>query len=196
MENRNNNTEIEKLVQIASDLQNLYYKKVEQLEGLKLEISELSQLLTNLKTIISTRSFHGADELYSQLIKKSDKLSDEQYFSEKIPKDRLDGSVIKRKIYSKDEVLLSVLDFIDMSEITIKFMDPDKASLQETSEDFINIFLKEALVEIKETNPNLEVSYKYKKNSDIIKSIRIIGISTIEQFDLITLKIQELLNGK
>ena len=60
-------------------------------------------------------------------------------------------------------------------------------------EDFVRVFLKGALVNIKEKNPNLSLSYNYYKNSDIIQSIKILGVSTIEEFDLITSKIQELL---
>jgi len=196
MERQKNNSEIEKLVQVASDLQNLYYKKVEQLEDLKLEISELSHLLTNLKSIISTKSFHGADELYSHMLKESDNLSSDKFFTENVPKEKVDGSIIKRKIFSENETLLSVLQFINMSEIIIKFMNPNSLSLQETSEDFIHVFLKGALVQIKENNPNLNVSYNYYKNSNLIQLITIDGVNTIEEFDLITLKIQELLDGK
>jgi len=194
MEQHKNNKEIEKLVQVASDLQNLYYKKVEQLEDLKEEISELSQLLNNLKSLISNKSFQGADEIYSNMIKESDSLSSEKLFTENVPKEKVNGSIIKRKIFSKNETLLCVLQFINMSQIEIKFIDPNTISLQETSEEFIQIFLKGALVQIKENNPNLNVTYGYYKNSNLIHNITIDGINTIEEFDLVTLKIQELLD--
>ena len=194
MEHQKNNKEIEKLVQVASDLQNLYYKKVEQLEDLKLEISELSTLINHLKSLISNKSFQGADEIYSNMIKKSDNLSSDKLFTENVPKENVDGSTIKRKIFSKDETLSCVLQFINMSQILIKFIDPKNISLQETSEEFIQIFLKGALVQIKENNPDLNVNYDHYKNSNLIRNITIDGINKIEEFDLITLKIQELLD--
>ncbi len=194
MEQQKNNKEMEKLVQVASDLQNLYYKKVEQMEDLKLEISDLSQLLTNLKSLISNKSFRGADEIYSNMKKESDKLSSEKFFTKNVKKEKVNGSIIKRKIFSENETLSCILQLINMSQVVIKFVDPNTISLQETSEEFIQIFLKGALVQIKENNPNLNVSYKYYKNSNLIQHITIDGINTIEEFDLITLKIQELLD--
>lgn len=196
MEQQKSNSEIEKLVQVVSDLQNLYYKKVEQLEDLKIEISELTKLLNILKSMISTKSFHGADELYSEMIKKSTILPDDKFFTKNVPKMKVDGGVIKRKIFSKNKELLSVLQFINMVEIVVKFIDPNTISLQETSDDFIHVFLKGALVQIKESNPNLDVRYIYYKNSNLIQSIIINGANTIEEFDLITQKIQELLDSK
>ena len=194
MEQQKNNKEMEKLVQVASDLQNLYYKKVEQMEDLKLEISDLSQLLTNLKSLISNKSFRGADEIYSNMKKESDKLSSEKFFTKNVKKEKVNGSIIKRKIFSENETLSCILQLINMSQVVIKFVDPNTISLQETSEEFIQIFLKGALVQIKQNNPNLTVSYKYYKNSNLIQHITIDGINTIEEFDLITLKIQELLD--
>jgi len=194
MEQQKNNKEMEKLVQVASDLQNLYYKKVEQMEDLKLEISDLSQLLTNLKSLISNKSFRGADEIYSNMKKESDKLSSEKFFTKNVKKEKVNGSIIKRKIFSENITLSCILQLINMSQVVIKFVDPNTISLQETSEEFIQIFLKGALVQIKENNPNLNVSYKYYKNSNLIQHITIDGINTIEEFDLITLKIQELLD--
>ena len=190
-------SDIEKLVKVASDIQNLYNKKLQQLEALQLEISELKEMVIDVRSVISTKSFRGADELYLSTIEKEKEKTSEEYFSEEVPGEQVKGTKIKRKVFTQGddggENLAAVLDFVDMNKITIKFLSPKKISIEETSEDFVRVFLKGALVTIKEKSPNLSLSYSYYKNSDIIQSIKILGASTIEEFDLITSKIQELL---
>lgn len=65
MESNNKENETEKLTRILSIVQNLYYKKKEQLDDLKLEISEIQSVLTVINSLISNKSFSSADELLS-----------------------------------------------------------------------------------------------------------------------------------
>lgn len=191
-------TEIERLSTMLSKIQNIYYKKKEELENLKLEIDELRDVLNLLNSLISNKSFHSADELYSKvLIEKADKSTEEEYFIEEIPKEKVEGTNIKRKIFSKskskDEELLCILNFYDFNRIEIKFIDPEKRSIKETSEDFIRVFLKGALVKIKEKNPNLSLDYTYFKKTEFIENMTIKGLKSIEDYDMITSKMRELL---
>ena len=197
MSRKENGNEIEKLTQVAAKVQNLYYKKLEQLDELREEISELKDVLNDLNSTISDKSFHSADEIYSKSLKTVKKNSYEEYFAEDIPKEHVKGTTIKRKIFSKEmgdeEVLLCVLNFIDMEKIEIKFVTPELNSITETSEGFIKIFLKGALVKLKENHPNLSLSYEHVKDSDVIKSIKISNVNSINAYDLITDKMRELL---
>lgn len=133
--------------------------------------------------------------MYSKLLSKGNKSADE-YFNEKISEEAFKGTNIKRKIFSnqnqEEENLLCVLNLYDFKKVEIKFIDPEKRGIQETSEKFINIFLKEALIKIKENNPNLSISYQFR-NVDKIEYINISNLSSIEDYDLITAKIRELL---
>jgi len=79
---------------------------------------------------------------------------------------------------------LCVLNLYDFKRVEIKFIDPENRAIQETSERFINVFLKGALIRIKENNPNLSINYQH---------ITISNLSSIEDYDLITEKIRELL---
>ncbi|MFX0049245.1 MAG: hypothetical protein ACFE8G_13970 [Candidatus Hermodarchaeota archaeon] len=195
MESNNKEKETEKLTRILSIVQNLYYKKKEQLEDLKLEISEIQTVLTIINSLISNQSFSSADELYSKLHSQENKSID-KFFTEKISEETFKGTNIKRKIFSnqnqQEENLLCVLNLYDFKKVEIKFIDPEKRGIQETSENFINIFLKGALIKIKENNPNLNISYRFK-NIDKIEYITISNLSSIEDYDLITAKIRELL---
>ncbi|GAG72450.1 unnamed protein product, partial [marine sediment metagenome] len=102
MDPKDNENEIEKLSQMLSKLQDIYYKKKEHLKELELEISELRDVLNFLSSLISGKSFHSADELYSQkVLKKTNSFSEDQYFVEEIPKEKVEGTNIKRKIFSK-----------------------------------------------------------------------------------------------
>jgi hypothetical protein len=193
-----NEDEIEKLSHILSKIQNIYYKKKEQLEELEIEINELREILNFLNSLISGKSFHSADKIYSKLItKKQGSPIQEKYFVEEIPKERVEGTNIKRKIFSKnkgkDDELLCILNFYDFNKVEIKLIDPEKRAIKETSEDFIQIFLKGSLIKIKESNPNLSLNYKYFKDTDLIDQIQISNLKKIEEYDLITSKIRELL---
>ena len=195
MKNSKEDSEIEKLTKILSTIQNLYFKKKEQIEELQIEISELKKVLNYINSIVSSRSFHSADEIYHKVLDKINTVPMNELFKEEIHKDKLKGSSIKRKIFSeKNQDLLCVLKFIDFNLVIIKFINPKQKSIRETSEDFINIFLRGALIKIKEKNPDMKLSYKYFKNTDIIENIEISNLKSINDYDLITSRINELLS--
>jgi hypothetical protein len=195
-ENSDKETETEKLTQMLSMLQNLYYKKKDQLAELQTEISEIHSILNYLNSIISTKSFSTADKIYPDLVKNSD-ITVEDYFKEDISEEKFKGTNIKRKIFSdktqKEEDLLCILNLYDFKKVEIKFMNPEERAIKETSENFINLFLRGALIIIKENNPNLSVSYSFYKNTDKIEYIHISNLHSIKDYDLITEKIRELL---
>ena len=187
----------EKLTQVLIKLQDLYHQKKEQLEVLHQEINELRSIINKLTVVISNQSFTSADLLYSKSIIEKEKTSDD-YFNENISEEEFKGTQIKRKIFSKEnddqEHLLCILNFNDFKELDIKFIEPEQRGIKETSEEFIDLFIKEALVRIKDSNPDLSIKYDFLKNSDIIESIHITNLTKINDYDLITEKVQELLS--
>jgi len=197
MDHKKEETDIQKLSSMLSKIQDLYYKKKEQLEELQLEISELRDIINYLNSLISNKSFYSADEIYTKTLNKRKELSEDDYFIEEIPREKVKDTNIKRKIFSKegekDTNLLCILNFYDFNEVEIKFIEPETRFIKESSEDFVRIFLKGALIKIKESNPNLSVSYNYYKNTDMIESMNISNLNSIKEYDLITSKIRELL---
>ncbi len=186
--------DIKTLTKILSKLQNLYYKKKDQLHELENEISSLKTTLDDLNSIISSRSFHSADELYLEKSQGSKEISEEHYFVENLPEESVSGTKIKRKIFLKkkeDEELICILNLIDMDELEIKMLQPNKYKIEETSDRFIKIFIKEALIEIKERNPNLKLNYEHIKDTNIIEKIIIKNLNSINDFDLITEKLRK-----
>ncbi len=197
MVTKDSENEIEKLSQMLSKLQEIYYKKKEQLTELELEINELREVINFLGSLISGKSFQRADELYSKEILEKTNISDEdQYFVEEIPKKKVEGTNIKRKIFSKrngkDDELLCILNCYDLNRVKIKIIDPIKRAIKETSEDFIHIFLKEGLIKIKENNPELTLKCELYKNTEFIEQIIINKLRTINEYDIITSKMREL----
>jgi hypothetical protein len=191
-------TEIEKLSLMLSKIQNLYYKKKEQLEELQIEISELKEILNFLNSLISNKSFQSADKIYSESLQEFKKKSiEEKYFVKEIPKERVKGTTIKRKIFSKEEdkesKLLCILNFLDFHFVEIKLIDPEISAIREASEDFMTIFIKGALLKIKDDNIDLNVEYDYFKSSKLIERMKISNLKSIQEFDLITSKMRELL---
>jgi hypothetical protein len=181
---------------MLSIIQNLYHKKREQLADLHSEISEIHTILNYLTSIITNKSFSSADQVYSDLIKKN-QIEVEDYFKEDISEEKFKGTNIKRKIFSdekqNEEDLLCILNLYDFKKVEIKFLNPEIRAIKETSENFINLFLRGALIKIKENNPNLSVSYSFFKNTDKIEYIHISNLHSINDYDLITEKVRELL---
>jgi len=200
MINKENISDIEKLTKILSSIQNLYYKKKEELEELQLEISELKEVLNNLNSIISHKSFFSADEIYKESTIKGEEHEEREaneLFQETVPKEELQGTNIKRKIFSNDnQELVCVLNFYDLNNVEIKFINPEKKPIRETSEEFIGTFLKGALIKIKDENLGMELKYSYVKNTDIIEKIEISNIRNVKDYDLITSQIRNLLSGE
>ncbi|MFW9901317.1 MAG: hypothetical protein ACFFDY_08515 [Candidatus Thorarchaeota archaeon] len=198
MDPKDDEKELEKLSNILSKIQDIYYKKKEQLEELKTEILELREVINYLNSLLTGKSFQSADEIYSKsLIKAVDIPDEEQYFVEEVSKEKVKGTNIKRKIFSKsinnDEELLAILNFYDFNRVEIKIIEPEKRSIRESSEDFVRIFIKGALVEIKEKNPNISREYGYYKNSELIETISVSNLKSIKDYDIITSKMRELL---
>jgi hypothetical protein len=194
--NNDKEVETEKLTQILSFLQDLYYKKKDQVVELQTEISDIQTILNYLNSIITTKSFSTADKVYPDLVKNNDIIV-EDYFKEDISEEKFKGTNIKRKIFSdkkqKEEDLLCILNLYDFKQVEIKFINPELRAIKETSVSFINLFLRGALIKIKENNPNLSVSYSFFKNTDKIEYIHISNLHSIKDYDLITQKIRELL---
>ena len=110
-------------------------------------------------------------------------------------KGSLKGTTLKRKLFNPDtNDLLSVLYFNDFHDIEIKLLTPEAKPIKEVSERCIRIFIKGALMKIKEENPLLSLKYSFFKNSDIIEHIKISNLHSIHDYDLITEKMQELLS--
>ena len=192
MSMHSNEKDTKNLTELLSKLQTLYHQKKEQLEVLHQEIEELRSILASLNAIISTKSFLSADQLYSEKKKTS-----EDYFKEDVSQEEFKGTNVKRKIFSEDkneeEHLICVLNFYDYQKVNIKFIDPEIRAIDETNENFMNIFLRGALIKIKETNPDLNISYDFYKDTKLIEFININNLTSIKDYDLITEKIRELL---
>ena len=187
-----NEKDTKNLTELLSKLQTLYHQKKEQLEVLHQEIEELRSMLSSLNTLISTKSFLSADQLFSEKEKRPD-----DYFKEDIAPEEFKGTNIKRKIFSEDrneeEHLLCVLNFYDYQKVNIKFIDPESRAIDETNENFMNVFLRGALIKIKEKTPNLSISYDFYNNTKLIEYININNLTSIKDYDIITEKIRELL---
>ncbi len=187
-----NEKDTKNLTELLSKLQTLYHQKKEQLEVLHLEIEELRSILASLNTLISTKSFLSADQLYSEKEKHSD-----DYFKEDVSQEEFKGTNVKRKIFSEDkneeELLICVLNFYDYQKVNIKFIDPEIRAIKETNENFMNIFLRGALIKIKERTPNLNISYDFYRDTKFIEYININNLTSIKDYDLITEKVRELL---
>ena len=169
----------------------LLYPIIEQLEDLKKPLA--NRLSEEVKSLNDMREEPDQEEDSIALINEPFFVS-EEYFSENRPKKLLRGTILKRKLFCKsNSTLLSILYFYDFHTVEIKFVNPEATAIREKTENFIRVFLKGALVEIKENNPHLVLKYEFYKDSDIIETIKISNLNSLHEFDLITEKLRELL---
>ena len=73
MDFEDDKTEVEKLSQTMTKIQNLFYKKREQLEELQIEIDELREILNSLNSLVTNKSFQSADIIYSNSLQGAQK---------------------------------------------------------------------------------------------------------------------------
>jgi len=99
----------------------------------------------------------------------------------------------ERKIYTPNNELFAIMTLTDIDTIQIKITNPFKYKIQETSDDYLQIFLKEALIKIKELNPHLSVNYTFVRNTPFIENITISHIHKSTHLDLISEKFGELI---
>ncbi len=183
-EDDDSKNEIEKLIEIHRTLNKQYLDKNELVEKLTKEISELKSVISQINKIIAGKSFTPASNL----------LSAEDLFKETLGFQG-EGTLIKRKMFSKDNELLCVLRFFDLTKVEILFINPEKLDVREKSDIFINYFIKQILVKIKEKEPHLEMKIDTIKNLDSIQRIEISNVNKLEFFDLIELGIRKVLNS-
>ncbi|MCK4238998.1 MAG: hypothetical protein KAX33_07760, partial [Candidatus Lokiarchaeota archaeon] len=86
--------------------------------------------------------------------------------------------------------------FFDFKKVEILFVEPEKIDVREKSEIFINDFIQQILIKIKENEPRLEMKIDKCKNLDSIQRIEINNVSKLEYFDLIEFGIRKVLNSK
>ncbi len=177
--------EIEKLVNIHRTLNKQYLDKKELIKKLTEEVNELKLVINQLNKVISGKSFTTASNL----------LSAEDLFKESIGS-KGSGTLIKRKLFSKNNDLLCILKFLDFKKVEILFVEPEKIDVREKSEIFINDFIQQILIKIKENEPRLEMKIDKCKNLDSIQRIEINNVSKLEYFDLIEFGIRKVLNSK
>ncbi|MEJ2249630.1 MAG: hypothetical protein P8Y97_08225, partial [Candidatus Lokiarchaeota archaeon] len=137
MEVEDKDSETKKLAQILSAIQNIYDQKKEQLEQLESEISELRKILRDLNSIISTKSFFSADQLYEvaqdHKVQEGD-IDETELFQKDLSKEKLKNTKIKRKIFSDEDErnLLAILNLTDLNNLEIKFFNPKEKNIKET----------------------------------------------------------------
>lgn len=98
-----------------------------------------------------------------------------------------------KKFYTHNNELLAIITLTDIDTIQIKIINLLKFKIQETSDDYLQIFIKKALIKIKEQNPHLSVSYTFVGNTPFIENITISHIHRSTHLDLISEKFGELI---
>ncbi len=103
-------------------------------------------------------------------------------------------SKIERKFYSKDNKLLSIINFLDFNRILITFVNPNKLNIQRTSELFKQLISEKIINYLKTDYPELKTSYDFYNNTEIIESIELYNVSSIKAYNFVCEQIMALLS--
>lgn len=104
------------------------------------------------------------------------------------------SSKIERRFYSKGDNLLCIVNYLDFNRIVINFVNPDKLNITDKSEEYMEVFKTDAIGKLKEENPAIDVAYDYYDETEVIESIEILNVDSIETYNYITSKVMELLS--
>lgn len=166
---------------LIEDLKKLIEQKKVQINVLNEEIELLSKNCDNINILISSGSFKTADSLIdaeTAAFKSNSNLDNLEY---------------TKKIFSKSDVLLSVLR-LENNTISIRFPHPEIVKI--TEEKYINEFVKPTLIPLKKKEEKLTTHLTRKEinNYEFIETIRLQNVKFYESFELITKAIEILTN--
>ncbi len=105
-------------------------------------------------------------------------------------------SKIERKFYSKEDSLLCIVNFLDFNRVLINFVNPDKLKITPESERNMDTFISDTLEGLKKQNPNIDISYDYYEETEIIDSIEVSNVESIKTYNCITEKVMDLLSAQ
>ena len=102
------------------------------------------------------------------------------------------ASIIDRKFYSENDELLCTLKYLEFSTVQINLNV--NLGINKELDAFKTIFLNQTLVPLKEKNDKIEVQYEFHEDTDIIKTIEVKNLASIEDYNFLTSNILKLLN--
>jgi len=173
--------EIKNLLDLIEDLKKIIEQKKTQIDVLNEEIDLLSKNSDKLNILVSSGSLKTAASLIDA---ETAALNSKPNFN------NLEYS---KKIFSKSEVLLSVLRF-ENNTISIRFPHPEIVKI--TEEKYINEFVKPTLIPLKKKEEKLTplLTRKEINNYEYIETISLQNVKFYESFELITKAVEILTN--
>lgn len=105
-------------------------------------------------------------------------------------------SKIERRFYSNDDRLLCIVNYLDFNRIVINFVNPDKFRITDKSDRLMDDFKSDTLGTLKEEHPSIKVTYDFYNESDIIESIEILNVNSIEIYNFVTSMVMQLLSAQ
>lgn len=99
---------------------------------------------------------------------------------------------IERNFYSEDNNLLCNVKYLDFDRVLIDFFSPDVQKIRKMDNKFKKYFIQRIVEPMIKENPELKIVYNYYEEEDILASIELIGIKSIEKFNFITSNLVDL----
>jgi len=89
--------------------------------------------------------------------------------------------------------LLCTISYIEFSNAKIFFPNPELLQITKDSKKFNSLFLQNTIRYLEKNNRKLKVKYNFYDDTDLIESIDIQNLKSVEDYNLITSNILELL---
>ena len=167
------------LLELKHTLEDLIVTRNEQMDQIKKEVDFLNQQLIKLTQQITSQSFTSADSLLDHIHKKNPDTTTTKPDTEDIAS----SSVIK-KIFSSTNEILAHFQY-ENEAIFIRFPQPELTGF--TPEKYINSFVRETLVKLRQSEPGLtpKLTKKQIDGQEYVETITITKITQFESFEII-----------
>lgn len=165
---------ISKMVEIREELNQLLQIKYELIENINKEIEILRVRINEIDKFIGANSFTTADKM----------LDTETFLKEKKMEKIKDIDVVRKIFYPKDLKTVLIILRYNGENLEIAFPHPNLIKLKAESEIYLNSIIT-PLIELKESETNMEILVVKKNNEGYISRLQIKNIFQYEDAEII-----------
>jgi hypothetical protein len=178
---------VQVLLELKHTLEDLIATRIDQMDQIKKEIENLNQQLVKISQQITSNSFTSADSLLENLQKKQVELKQPTPIE-----NNFNSSSLSKRLFSNSNELWANFQY-ENETVFIRFLDPKSCGI--TPEKYINSFVRENLIHLKQSEPNLipKITKKQEDGEEFVETITISNIKLYESFESIFNAIKKLI---
>ncbi|MBD3198111.1 MAG: hypothetical protein GF317_23880 [Candidatus Lokiarchaeota archaeon] len=109
-------------------------------------------------------------------------------------KESIITSKIERRFYSPDNELLTIINYLDFNRVLIIFVNPENLEVKKNIPAFKNIITDKTFHTLQNEFPDLKLNYNFHEDTEIIDSLEVFNVASIDGYNLICENIMNFLS--